>query len=105
MMIVKDGTKTFLVRIVREGDRYGLDNCLTHKGESMVEFFDHDYAFDKDVQGRVLGQFVSRYYISTLKSHRGGLNLYGSEPKWSVSALAMDQVMEYIAYENFPEEA
>ena len=107
MMILKDGANTWLVRMVRKGDKYGLDNCLTHDGETMVEFFDHDYAFDKNVTGKVLGQFVSRYYVSTLLGHppNVGLNLHGGIPKWSISAIAMDQVMEYIAYENFPEGA
>ena len=43
----------FNVRIVRAGDRYGRDNCLTHdKDEPLVEFYDSRYPHTE------YGQFV-----------------------------------------------
>lgn len=80
--------------------RYGLDDCLTHDGGPMVEFYDATYA-GPDFGPR--GQFVSRYYLSTLMDRRGmpglyaeyGLCLQGDVPEWVVSAR---NVAEAIAY-------
>ncbi len=78
------------VRIVFQGDRYGRDMCLVHDdAEPMIEFYDAEHDFDKDVDGRVLGQFVSRYDSETLIDGRdklSGLNLDGGVPKWSINA-------------------
>lgn len=65
--VVNDDGRTFTVRIIHEGDRYGRDDCLTHdESEPMVEFFDKTY-----IEGFTpLGQFVSRYYLSTLEGPR-----------------------------------
>ena len=58
---------TFNVRRVNQGDKYGLDNCLTHEDVlPLIEFYDARYPFDKDEHGNVLGQFVSRYNLSVL---------------------------------------
>ena len=44
-----------------------------------------------------MGQFVSRYYISTIMDGKGGgINLMGYEPKWQIESLAMDSVRDYI---------
>lgn len=55
----------FAVVLVRKGCRYGVDNGLVHdRHDPLVEFYDLRYA------GRpgftVFGQFVARYYLSTL---------------------------------------
>ena len=81
----------FNVRIVRAGDRYGRDFCLTHdKDEPLVEFYIGDY-------------FVSRYYVATILgtdgygSGVGGLILDGGDIKnTTVSAQDMDTVREYL---------
>jgi len=45
------------VRIVRKGDRFGRDDCLTHDDDRpMVEFYDSNYPTD---DGR--GGYVRRY--------------------------------------------
>jgi hypothetical protein len=85
------------VRLVNEGDRYGRDDCLTHdKSEPMVEFYDRRYV---DKFGP-RGQFVSRYYLSTLTDDRGhlanGLCLDGGVPAWSVNAHDMAQVLAWL---------
>ena len=93
--------RPFTVRIVREGDRYGRGDCLIHdEDEAMVEFYDATYANN----GRFgpHGQFVSRYYISTLleSPHRGrGLGLCGHEPAWTIDAGTMETVYEFISEE------
>ena len=86
------------IRIVEEGDKYGRDDCLTYeKEEPVIEFYDADNEFDKHTDGTMLGQFVSRYYISTIMDGTGGgLNLMGYEPKWSINSLAMDSIRDYI---------
>ena len=87
------------IRIVEEGDKYGRDDCLTYeKDEPVVEFYDADHPHDIDpISGTILGQFVSRYYISTIMDgNGGGLNLMGYEPKWTINSLAMDSIREYI---------
>ena len=93
--------KRFTVRIVREGDRYGRGDCLTHDGSGpMAEFYDATYA-DLGWFGPH-GQFVSRYYISTLleSQHRGrGLDLCGYEPAWTIDAGTMETVYEFISEE------
>lgn len=74
----------FLVRLVRKGDRYGLDHCLVNQeNETLVEVYDAEYAHTE------FGQFISRYYMKTLlegNSRNTGINLYGGEPKWQIDA-------------------
>ena len=57
---------------IRQGDRFGLNNCLTHKEpEPMIEFY---------VEADNKPWFVSRYYMLTLidKCKYNGLCLCGS---------------------------
>lgn len=75
----------FAVVLVREGDKYGRDNCLTHDGEPMVEFYDVRSAGKRGFTK--LGQFVSRYYLKTLTERPvGGINLDGGVPEWTIAA-------------------
>jgi hypothetical protein len=81
-----EGTK-FSVVILSKGDKYGLNDCLTHdEKEKLVEFYDKD-------------QFVSRYYISTLlEGKRGeGLCLCGYEPSWGIDGKTMDKVRRFLS--------
>ena len=84
------------VRIVFKGDRYGLDWCLKHdEDEPMIEFYDAEYDFEVDLDGQVLGQFVSGYNANTLlKDERQsrGLNLDGGVPQWSISKMCMNVI-------------
>lgn len=77
--------RAFNVRAVFRGDRYGLGNALTHDGPPMVEFYDAFYA---DAKGfGPIGQFVSRYYLATLKLRPVSLlSLQGDVPAWTVTA-------------------
>ena len=91
----------FTARIVNKGDRYGADMCLTHKEAApLIEFYDARYPFDKAPDGEVLGQFVSRYYVDTLRADSGkdrGLNLDGGIADWSLDVPAMHAVDGFIA--------
>lgn len=57
----------FTMRVVGDGDRYGRGMYLTHTGpDPLVEFYDRRWDQDRDPDGLLLGQFVSRYRLSTL---------------------------------------
>ena len=91
----------FNVRILRKGDKYGRDFCLTHdEDKPLVEFYDGRYPHCE------YGQFVTRYYVSTILGTdkwgrgAGGLILDGGIPAWTVSAEDMDTVREYLRTET-----
>lgn len=80
------------VRVIREGDRYGLDGQLTREnGTPYVEFWDMD-------QFKGVGQFVSRYYLDTIKEipMGQGLNLHGGVHRWQVSGKGMRTVLKFL---------
>ncbi len=86
----------FNVRIVFRGQGYGLNDAVIHdRDRPLVEFYDdrhHSESGDR-------GQFVSRYYVSTLLENENvgrGLDLYGGVPAWTVSADDMATVREYL---------
>lgn len=87
----------FNVRLVQQGERYGLNDCLVCESEPKVEFYwlseDHDHRVD----GR--GQFVSRYYLKTLMDHprNMGLNLDGGVTEWSIDAAAFCEAIDACA--------
>ena len=116
------------VRIVFEGDGYGLNHCLTHdETEPMIEFYDMDSmaavkmcrSDDKTEAylAKEYGQFVSRYSLSSLRfdeiliSHgtvhgktptdwsKRGLNLHGGVDRWSVSSAFMVDAMAAVENE------
>ena len=110
------------VRIVFEGDDYGLNHCLTHdETEPMIEFYDMDSRAAELMRGsddkteaylaEEYGQFVSRYCWSTLKFDeilngktptdwsKRGLNLHGGVDRWSVSSAFMVDAMAAINQE------
>ena len=110
------------VRIVFEGDNYGLNHCLTHdETEPMIEFYDMDSGAaaimrnsDDKTEAYLAeeyGQFVGRYYLSSLKFERNsngktltdwskrGLNLDGGVDRWSVSSAFMVDAMAAVEAE------
>lgn len=99
----------FNVRLVRRGDRYGLNDCLTHdKDDPMVEFYDARVEDDpRFVLGR--GQFVSRYYWRTLTGEDGwsddmrdgksGLTLLGHVPDWTLTGANVREALAAVGKE------
>lgn len=94
--------KNWMVRIVKTGEPYGRDYCLKNEDkEPLIEFYSlGDYRVI-DENGRLkvdeqkkqefrdkfpIGQFVERYRLSDIMSHKlgVGLSLYGSEPRWTL---------------------
>lgn len=93
MTVTADNGITFLARIVREGDTYGRNRCLTHdEPMPLVEFYDTRYSHTE------FGQFVSRYYADTiagLPSGRG-LDLDGGVPNWTIDGESMRFVSAWV---------
>lgn len=95
----------FTAQILRTGDKYGRDKCLTLNEDNplglMVEFYDARYPFELDKTERVtLGQFVSRYYVNTLltgPSVGHGLDLQGDVPSWKIDARTLDIFLAWIS--------
>lgn len=93
--IMNDAGREYTVRVIFEGDEYGLNDCLVHdEEEPVVEFYDRSYFFDEN--GR--GQFVSRYYMSTLLEDEEvtGLNLEDGVPDWYIDKATMEGVVEIL---------
>ena len=83
----------FTVRLVLNGDQYGLNKVLTHlKNDPLVEFYDKRYPHTPD------GQFVSNYYLSTLLKRNDdvGLCLDGGIPDWNIAKREMNLVMNWL---------
>jgi hypothetical protein len=87
----------FTMRVVGDGDSYGKDMALTHAGaDPLVEFYDRRWDHDQDPDGVRLGQFISRYRLSTLMEtgpdgthvFETGIMLDGGNA-WRVSAAGM----------------
>jgi len=90
----------FTVRIIRKGDRYGLNFGLVCGDKPLVEFYDRRYMHTEH------GQFVSRYYVSTLlhANHgpKGALCLQGDVPEWTVDAASMASVLDWVREQTAP---
>lgn len=83
----------YLVRIVNRGDRYGLNDCLTHlEDKPLVEFWDTRYKHTPR------GQFVSRYYVNTLLNfpRYHALDLMGGVEGWTLTTTEVDQVRRFL---------
>lgn len=109
-----DAIKNWMVRVVRPNERYGRNYCLVNESsESLVEFYSlGDYRVPNDNGDLVIdekkkqdlreafpiGQFVSRYYLSTLLEHNldVGLSLEGSVKSWTLYADAFAQIYGWL---------
>jgi hypothetical protein len=98
-----NGYAPLIVRIVMPGDSYGLNDCIMHGRNSryptaevnlkdpLIEFYDARYP----LHATVPGQFISRYYLSTLTEGlvKGGtihgLSLDGGIRDWTASGETM----------------
>jgi hypothetical protein len=96
--VFKDGASNrhFYVRVVRVGDSYGAGDSLIYTAlEPSVEFYDYDQDLAKFGPR---GQFVARYYRSTLVEHEEGygLDLLTYVPEWKVSAATMTEILNWL---------
>lgn len=85
LQITNDNARQFNVRLVTEGESYGLNGCLAHHGaDPLVEFYDATYA-NRGSFGP-LGQFITRYHLSTLQAGSlCGLNLHCGVSGWHIT--------------------
>jgi len=84
LKIWNNDNRPFYVRLLKNGENYGLDDCLTHDGPDIIEFYDATSAG----KTRPRGQFVSRYFVTTLDHYNSthGLDLQGNVDEWKISA-------------------
>lgn len=84
--------QTWAVRVVFNGDQFGHNFCLTHKeAEPMVEFYDTRHEHTD------YGQFVSRYYASTLLEHEPAmLRLDTGVPSWHIGEDCMARITDWL---------
>jgi hypothetical protein len=85
---------TWSVRVVQKAELYGREDCLTYeKEEPLVEFYDTRYPHTN------LGQFVSRYSLSTMiETHPywTGLCLYDGVPDWTISDACFGRIQDWL---------
>lgn len=97
-----ENKRSFNVRLVMQSDHYGREMCLTHnERDPLVEFYDASNDIKElDGSGVVLGQFVSRYYLSTLVGKYDGSQRLcldcGNEDIWSINASNMKNVSDWL---------
>lgn len=88
------------VRIVYQGQKYGMDFRLINNDGPLVEFY------DQRSDHTPLGQFVTRYKVKTLLENydesSAGLNLDGNIHEWVLSNLAYAEVIDWLE-ELFPD--
>lgn len=84
--------QTWVIRLIRKGDAYGLNDKLTHDHAlPMVEFFRHEQG-NEDKRF-----FVSRYYVETLlKSNANGIQLEGRDPAFTLHDPAYADVLQWL---------
>ena len=84
----------FNVRIVTPGEGYGRNGTVVASAP-LVEFYDNRYS-DPDFGS--LGQFVSRYFVTTISKDKfpGGLSLDGGISEWDVTAEEMQVVVAFL---------
>lgn len=86
-----DSSMTWAVRIVEQGDKYGLNSCLTHnQDEPLVEFYDTRYEHTD------YGQFVSRYYLRTILGHKGWVDLNCGVSDWTVGEGCVSRIQSWL---------
>jgi len=108
LALISESGRQFNVRLVRKGERYGLNDCLTHeKDQPMVEFYD---ASQDSAKFGARGQFISRYYLDTLTGadrfsrgdvrDGGRLCLHGAIPAWDLDGPAAAMAVNWAVAEN-----
>lgn len=83
----------FLVRAVPAGGELS-NGHVNDAGATLVEVLDTENAHPEFCPR---GQFVSRYYLTTLLEHPAGagLNLHGGVPVWTIPSSDMDELAHW----------
>lgn len=98
MQVTNDKGRRFAVKVVCKGDTYGRRHVLKHDSDdALVEVYDATYEGRPGFveQGWPEGQFVSRYYASTLAATRNtnGIDLNGGVDVWKIDGAAWAPVV------------
>lgn len=84
------------VRLLRKDENYGRNFVLTHdEDEPLIEFYDATKS-GRYSETKALGNFISRYYLSTLQKSDPdyGLALWGDFPEYVIeSDLMLDIIL------------
>lgn len=98
--IVFDKTSQLVwaVKVIEPGEQYGWKNSLLNDGtEPLIEFYDARYSHSD------LGQFVSRYELSTLLAHSdGGLCLNSDSQSWTIYEIALGSLIHWLK-QHYPQ--
>jgi hypothetical protein len=88
----------FVARRVDKGENYGRDERIAHQEDDpLIEFYDTRHPHTK------YGQFVSRYYLSTLqkRDQNQGLCLDGGNADvWSIDSGSLSTVLKELSASN-----
>jgi hypothetical protein len=86
---------TFRVLYLPDGTSPNFPN-MTQRHLALVEFYDLRFQHTPD------GQFIGRYYLSTLMVNwPPGLDLNADVEFWTVDALSMDRVMSWLLKQHY----
>jgi hypothetical protein len=83
------------VLFVPKGEPSPHHKSSENQTDSVVEFYDSRYPHTPD------GQFISRYYASTLLEDEGmchGMDLYGGEKDWKINGPEIELVRGWVRY-------
>ena len=87
------GSSKWKVRLVKKGEKYGRDYCITNDKDTLVEFYD----MDVDANSFPIGQFVSRYNLETLlEGKHNGLCLNGEVKAWYINSECYDLIDRWL---------
>lgn len=68
--VQNDVGRMFNARLLKRGDKYGLNNKLTYeKDRPLVEFYEERVNHVNEDYGR----FIGSYYVDTIEEHGGNL--------------------------------
>jgi hypothetical protein len=96
---ILNDTIPWSICIIKAGDSYGLNGCMVYDGyDPLIEFYDRRPLDRPNPNFEEPGQFVSRYYASTILEHSSefGLNLDMGIADWSISPEGMVTVRDFI---------
>lgn len=94
---IKNNGIIFSARLVVENDFYGSNFSTQHlEKEPIIEFFDARFK-DPNYQldGVYLGQFISRYDLSTFNTIKTGVFLCSGASEWSLNPENVQIVQEW----------
>jgi len=90
--------KPLRVLLIPAGEQSPNFQCMKPDTKNLLEFYDARYDLTPD------GQFISRYYLETLKRSNSfhGLDLHGGEPDWKIDGRSLTLVLEWAAAAFMP---